>query len=295
MTKVKIIHNIKYILGENANENHKIIKSSNKEYWWFHLNKYSSGHCIVETNKINHNIIIIAGNYIKKNTKYKNRDEIDICYTQVKNIKILNTPGEVEFYNKTNLIKCYSTKIYHCSKYNGGCSSEYIIPNKYITDDKFYTGIYGVTERKNKDNEYCFNLQNPYILETDDECNNFINACKQLNYDLNNYILNANNILLNEIIDSFVKNINNFDKEYIYKKLKEFLGDYYNRKDMVMLPINYILMGKNYDGIYSQNIIIDTYNMGNVKFINYPSKKNNTIKFFKKRNDINEYVNKYCI
>ena len=44
-------------------------------------------------------------------------------------------------------------------------------------------------------------------------------------------------------------------------------------KNIVMMPINYILIGYNYDGIYSRETIIDNDDKGNIKFINYPSKK----------------------
>ena len=61
-----------------------------------------------------------------------------------------------------------------------------------------------------------------------------------------------------------------------------------------MMPINYILMNLNYDGIYSKDTIIDEFSKGNIKFISYPTKKNKTIiNYFKKRNTINEYVLKF--
>ena len=64
MTRSKKVGKITYLLGENTIENHKILNQTDKNYWWFHLNDLS-GHCIVNTEKINNNIITIAGNYIK--------------------------------------------------------------------------------------------------------------------------------------------------------------------------------------------------------------------------------------
>ena len=104
MPKTKIVDNITYILGENDKENHQIISNSDKNYWWFHLNNLTSGHCIVQTYKINHNIIIIASNFLKKYTKIKNHLIFSICYTQIKNIKCLNKPGMVEILKDINYI-----------------------------------------------------------------------------------------------------------------------------------------------------------------------------------------------
>ena len=61
-----------------------------------------------------------------------------------------------------------------------------------------------------------------------------------------------------------------------------------------MMPINYILMGCNFDGVYSRDTVLDSYSKGNLKFTNYPSKKNKLpIRYFKRRNNINEYIIKY--
>ena len=132
MTKTKTVNNITYILGENDRENHEIIKASHPEYWWFHLNSLTSGHCIVMSDKIDDNISIIASNYLKKYTKIRNRMKFSICYTQVKNLKILDKPGMVEIMNNINYVDHYSTNIFNASKYENGHASEYIIPNGKI-------------------------------------------------------------------------------------------------------------------------------------------------------------------
>lgn len=293
MTKSKIVNGIKYILGENDKENHKIIKESDKDFWWFHLNDCESGHCIINTEKINNNIITIAGNYIKKYSKLKNNNNVKICYTRIENIKILDKPGMVEFYNNKKLciFECYSTKIYHTSNYEGGNASEYIIPggNIFITSHGIGTGIYGITKKSNSKNEYTFILENPYILNNNEECDNYMRASLLLNEMMNN---NENKI--SNIAFEFIKLLPDFEENYVVTKLKEFRGDYKNRKDMVMMPINYILIGCNFDGVYSRETVLDTFSRGNIKFTNYPTKKNKLpIKYLKKRNGVNEYIIKY--
>ena len=293
MTRSKKVGKITYLLGENAIENHKILNQTNKNYWWFHLNDCESGHCIVNTDKINNDIITIAGNYIKKYSKLKNNNMVKICYSKVENIKVLDKPGMVEFYNnkKVYVFECYSTKIFHSSNYEGGNASEYIIPggNIFITNHGIGTGIYGITKKTNSKNEYTFNLENPYILNNNEECDNYMRASLYINEMMNN-----NEIQIRNISAEFIKILPEFEEDYIVKKLKEFKSDYKNRKDMVMMPINYILMGCNFDGIYSRDTVLDSYSKGNLKFTNYPSKKNKLpIRYFKRRNNINEYIIKY--
>lgn len=87
---------VNYRLGENANENHKIIDDADKEDWWFHIDGYPSGHCIVEKIDIDIEDIRFASNIVKENSKYKNHKNLRICYTQVKNLKKTKNPGEVK-------------------------------------------------------------------------------------------------------------------------------------------------------------------------------------------------------
>jgi len=292
MTKTKTVGSITYILGENDRENHQIIKNSDSNYWWFHLDNLQSGHCIVMSDKINHNIIIIASNFLKKYTKIRNRMRFSICYTQVKNLKILDKPGMVEIIKNINYVDNYSTIIFNASKYENGHASEYIVPNGNIniTSHGIGSGIYGITRLDKKNKQYMFCLENPYILQDNNDCDNYIRASTELNEKLNS----KENISLKIIVKEFCDIMTDFDEEYVYKKLKEFKGEYKSRKDMVMMPINYILMGYNYDGVYSRDTILDSYSKGNIKFTNYPSKKNILpVKYFKKRSGVNEYLIKY--
>lgn len=79
--------------------------------------------------------------------------------------------------------------------------------------------------------------------------------------------------MLNERMNSYSINSLDYTAELFCEILPEFKKNYKNRKDMVMMPNNYIMMGLNYDGIYSKDTILDSFNKGNIKFTNYPSKK----------------------
>ena len=98
-----IDNEITYKLGQNAQENFDLIDEAlinNKDYWWVHLNDYPSGHCIIESTKINNQMINTAGRLIKLNSKYDNMNTLKLVYTQIKNIKKTQNIGQVTILNK---------------------------------------------------------------------------------------------------------------------------------------------------------------------------------------------------
>ena len=87
-------NNIIYRLGRNARENFELIDSADKNDWWFHLDEYPSGHVIVDSNIINEEIKIFAGKLVKNYSKMKDKNNIKIVFTQIKNVvktKIIGT------------------------------------------------------------------------------------------------------------------------------------------------------------------------------------------------------------
>jgi predicted ribosome quality control (RQC) complex YloA/Tae2 family protein len=90
--------NIKYKLGKNALENFKLIDDaveSNDNYWWFHIDGYPSGHCIIYSENVEKHMLIYAGSLVKENSKQKNNKKVKIIYTQIKNIRKTKTIGQV--------------------------------------------------------------------------------------------------------------------------------------------------------------------------------------------------------
>ena len=105
---IKIINdNIIYKLGRNAKENFQLIDEANEinsDYWWFHLEDYPSGHCIIHTKDIDRTNIIFAGNLVKSYSKLKNQPKVKIIYIQIKDIMKTKTIGEVILNQKPNVI-----------------------------------------------------------------------------------------------------------------------------------------------------------------------------------------------
>jgi len=99
--------NIIYKLGRNAQENFQLIDEANEinsDYWWFHLEDYPSGHCIVHAKDLDKSNVIFAGSLVKSYSKLKNQKKVNIIYLQIKYIRKTKTVGEVILNQKPNVI-----------------------------------------------------------------------------------------------------------------------------------------------------------------------------------------------
>ncbi len=83
-------------VGTNSKENWEIIDGSGPDDLWFHVEDLPSGHVIIreQFNKscnfdpiYPNQIISIAANLCKCQSKYKDRTKLKIIYTQISNIK----------------------------------------------------------------------------------------------------------------------------------------------------------------------------------------------------------------
>ena len=111
----KVIYNeIKYIIGESAQENWNILDNANKinnDFIWFHLNSFPSCFVIMYSNIENlrdnslNEYLTYGANLCKQNTKYRNLSDLKICYTSLKKLKKTNKIGEVIISGKKNIIK----------------------------------------------------------------------------------------------------------------------------------------------------------------------------------------------
>lgn len=90
--------NINILLGQNAKENNKLIIScKNSNYIWLHLNSFSSGHILIESENLDEKLLQYAGKICLYNTKYKNQKNIKCCYSTISNLILTEREGEVEF------------------------------------------------------------------------------------------------------------------------------------------------------------------------------------------------------
>ena len=112
--KSYVYKNINFIIGNNAKENWQILdnmKDLNEDYLWFHLNSFPSGYVIMYStldDLVDKNIddyLFFAGNLCKNNTKYRNLNDIKICYTSLNKLEKTDKIGEIIVKGKKKLIK----------------------------------------------------------------------------------------------------------------------------------------------------------------------------------------------
>ena len=77
------------LIGQNAKENWDIIDGSEPDDLWFHLSNYPSCHIVARLKKmIDNSELVYIANLVKENTtKYKNKNNLKICYCNISDIK----------------------------------------------------------------------------------------------------------------------------------------------------------------------------------------------------------------
>jgi len=102
---------ISFYIGKNQNENFEVIDNGSQDDLWFHAKDVSSCHVVCEIpddiNKKELKYIIKVGALLCKNNtnKLKNISNVDIIYTEIKNITKTSIPGCVTTQN-TKTITC---------------------------------------------------------------------------------------------------------------------------------------------------------------------------------------------
>ena len=83
-------------VGESQNENEELIRNSESSWIWFHVDKFPSGHAVINTNSPTKREIYKASNLVKERCKLKHIRKITILYCPIKNLKPTGIPGKVE-------------------------------------------------------------------------------------------------------------------------------------------------------------------------------------------------------
>ena len=93
------------LIGENAKENSLLVKESEPEDLWFHLENVSSAHIVLQSGGE-----VISQRYLNEvaSKLFKCKKNVppntNVIYTEIKNVKLTKTPGLVETRN-TRVIK----------------------------------------------------------------------------------------------------------------------------------------------------------------------------------------------
>lgn len=92
-----IINNTIYRYGQNAADNTQLIKDSDKNWHWFHLEKFSSCHVVIcREGDLTNEEILEASRLVKEHSKYKFKN-IGINYCLIKNLIHGKKSGSVSF------------------------------------------------------------------------------------------------------------------------------------------------------------------------------------------------------
>jgi len=94
-------------IGENANENDKIIQEAEQNDVWFHLSNLPSCHVIIECSEefpLIPIMITYCAQLVKQNTKYKHYAKLKVSYTIIKNVNRTDVAGSVILKGKVRKI-----------------------------------------------------------------------------------------------------------------------------------------------------------------------------------------------
>ena len=90
---------ITFTIGQNAEENDKIIDNAQSNDLWFHVDNKKSCHVVATVpdnfDRKNIKYIVSQGVVLCKKYSYPNEKNLPIIFTRVKNIERTNTPGLV--------------------------------------------------------------------------------------------------------------------------------------------------------------------------------------------------------
>jgi predicted ribosome quality control (RQC) complex YloA/Tae2 family protein len=110
--KEVFFNNIKFLIGESAQDNWNILKLCKSDHIWFHLDKQSSPYVIIcesEKNLKKQDVphkryIDHAAMLCKENSKMKNSYRTRVMYTEIRNISKGKKVGSVLVKKKANVI-----------------------------------------------------------------------------------------------------------------------------------------------------------------------------------------------
>lgn len=105
ITIPKLLIDVDFVIGKNAQENFDIIDNAEDHHVWFHIHNAPSCHVIAKLNeevtKKDFRYVVKQGALLcKQHSKYNNQKNIDIVYTIVKHVHKTDTLGTVQLQNE---------------------------------------------------------------------------------------------------------------------------------------------------------------------------------------------------
>jgi len=94
--KEHLINDVIYRVGRSAKDNTQLIKDSDPEWLWFHLDKFPSCHVVACLSLPDSTIISTAAALVKTHSKYKFK-HVGVNYCKISNLRHGQAMGSVYF------------------------------------------------------------------------------------------------------------------------------------------------------------------------------------------------------
>lgn len=104
--KKYMINDFEFLVGNNQQENQKLLDESCQTDIWFHLDKLASPHGILKCELVDltKTMATQCCLLIKENSKYKNIKSVSVIYCPMKGVRKTEVPGKVILKGKTKKI-----------------------------------------------------------------------------------------------------------------------------------------------------------------------------------------------
>ena len=83
------------LVGENKQENNILVKQSKPNWVWVHLEKGPSPHAVIEVERATRQELYKAANLVVENSERRFDKNVKVIYTQIRNLRLTDNPGEV--------------------------------------------------------------------------------------------------------------------------------------------------------------------------------------------------------
>lgn len=105
MVKVITVKDTTVTIGSNVNDNNELYDLAEDSDTWFHISGFPSAHMWVKDTITDKNLLYLIALQLKKNSKYKKVNNIQIVYTTKSNLKKTDKLGSLIIDGKPNFIK----------------------------------------------------------------------------------------------------------------------------------------------------------------------------------------------
>lgn len=91
-------------IGENMLDNDILVRTSEKSYYWFHLDKFSSPHGVIECDNPGKDEIRYVASLVKDGSRVRNLRRLGVVYTKLSNLRLTDKVGCVDILRGSRIV-----------------------------------------------------------------------------------------------------------------------------------------------------------------------------------------------